>query len=133
MSKIIENIEDVKLLLSKYEWLKDRVIELLDGFYDGHIEEISIENSDDELEISFTTYDYCYGEHLNESYDIVLPIIWLFLDDEELKKAKKEKKEEEEEIKRKQKELNEIFKRRAQEQKDRKEYERLKAKFENRN
>lgn len=131
MSKIIENVEDVKLLISKYEWLKDKVIDMLDDDYDGHIEEISIEISDDDLEISFTTNDYCYGEHFNNYYDEVIPIAWLFLDDEELKKVKKEKKEAEEETRRMQEELNEIFRKQAKEQKEREEYERLKAKYEN--
>lgn len=130
MSKIIENVEDVKLLISKYEWLKDRVIEMLDD-YDGNIEEISIGFSDDDLELSFTTNGYCYGEHFNNYYDEVIPIAWLFLDDEELEKVKKEKKEAEEEARRMQKELNEILKKQAKEQKEREEYERLKAKYEN--
>lgn len=130
MSKIIENVEDVKLIISKYEWLKDRVIDMLDD-YDGYIEEISIEFSDDNLEISFTTNDYCRGEHFNNYYDEVIPIAWLFLDDEELKKVKKEKKEAEEEARRMQEELNEILRKQAKEQKEREEYERLKAKYEN--
>jgi hypothetical protein len=130
MNKIIGNVEDVKLLIDKYERFKDRIFELLRGFYDGCIEEINIEYSDDDLEISFTANIYCRGERFGEDYCIVLPIAWLFLNDEELKEAKKRKKEEEEEKKRKQEELNEIFRKKAQEQEDREEYERLKAKFE---
>ena len=48
----------------------------------------------------------------------------------QMAKAKKEKKEAEEEVRRMQKRLNEIIRKQAQEQKDREEYERLRAKFE---
>lgn len=129
MSKIIKNEEDVKLIISKYEWLKDRVSDLID--YTDKLDEIlSIEFSDDDLTVYFTTYYYCYGECNTEHCNDTFPIAWLFLNDEELEKAKKEKKEAEEEVIRKQKELNEILKKQAQEQKEREEYERLKAKFE---
>jgi hypothetical protein len=131
MSKIIENVEDVKLLISKYEWLKDRVIDLLDDDYDGNIEEINIGVSDDDLEISFETNHYCYGEHFTGYYDEVVPIAWLFLDDEELKKIKKEKKEAEKEARQRAEELKEIWKKQAKEQEERAEYERLKAKYGN--
>jgi len=125
MSKIIENVEDVQLLLSKYEWLKEQAERLISDYHFSEIENIEIDD-DNCMLISYSTYCRGYTDHENES----VPIKWLFLSDEELKKAKEEKKKEEEEIKRKQKELNEIFKKRAQEQKDREEYERLKKKFE---
>ena len=128
MNKIIKNIDDVKLVISKYEWLKNRAIELLD--YYGDIEILSIEHSDNDLEISYMTEECCRGENFTEYHDDVVPIEWLFLDDEELKRAKKEKKEAEEEARRKQEELNEMFRKKAQEHKDREEYERLKKKFE---
>lgn len=126
MSKIIENIDDVKLLINKYEWLKEQAEKLFDDYWFDEIE--MLEWDDDDLTIYYSTF--CRGdvEHCSET----VPIAWLFLSHEELEKAKRKKKEEEKEIKRKQKELNEIFKRRAQEQKDREEYERLKAKYENR-
>jgi predicted Fe-S protein YdhL (DUF1289 family) len=124
MSKIIENIDDVKLLINKYEWLVDQSKRLLDNRWRNEVE--SLKWNDDDLIIYYSTY--CKGCYDHDSE--IVPIAWLFLDDEELEKAKKEKKEAEEEVRRKQKELNEILKKQAQEQKDREEYERLKAKFE---
>jgi hypothetical protein len=124
MSKIIENVEDVKLLINKYEWLVEQSERLFD---DRRFDEVErLEWDDDDLTIYYSTW--CSGEveHLNAT----VPITWLFLDDGELEKAKREKKEAEEEERRMQKELNEMIKKRAQEQKEREEYERLKAKFE---
>jgi predicted Fe-S protein YdhL (DUF1289 family) len=124
MSKIIENIDDVKLLINKYEWLVDQSKRLLDDRWLDEVE--NLEWNDDNLIVHYSTY--CKGCYDHDCENV--PIAWLFLDDEELEKAKKEKKEAEEEVRRKQKELNEILKKQAQEQKDREEYERLKAKFE---
>lgn len=134
MTETIKNINDVKLLISRYELLQYKIIEVIELFYDYdiNIEEIHIEEySDNDLNVSVTTNNYCRGEHWNEYYDIVFPIAWLFLDDEELKKVIKEKKETEEEARRKQEELNEIFRKQVKEQKEREEYERLKTKYEN--
>ena len=127
MSKIIENVEDVKLLINKYEWLIEQSEKLFDDRCFDEVERL--EWDDDDLTIYYSTW--CSGEveHLN----VTVPIAWLFLDDEELEKEKKKKKEAEEEERRMQKELNEMIKKRAQEQKEREEYERLKAKFEARN
>jgi hypothetical protein len=124
MSKIIENVEDVKLLINKYEWLVEQSERLFDDRCFDEVERL--EWDDDDLTIYYSTW--CSGEveHLN----VTVPITWLFLDDGELEKAKREKKEAEEEERRMQKELNEMIKKRAQEQKEREEYERLKAKFE---
>jgi hypothetical protein len=124
MSKIIENVEDVKLLINKYEWLVEQSERLFDDRCFDEVERL--EWNDDDLTIYYSTW--CSGEveHLNAT----VPITWLFLDDGELEKAKREKKEAEEEERRMQKELNEMIKKRAQEQKEREEYERLKAKFE---
>lgn len=129
MSKIIENVDDVKLVISKYEWLKDKALKLIDYSY-GQIEILDIEYSDNDLEISFMIEECCRGENFTDYHDVVVPIEWLFLDDEELKRVKKEKKEVEEEARRRQEELNEMFRKKAQERKDREEYERLKKKFE---
>ena len=121
MSKIVKNIDDVKLLLKKYEWLKDKVLNIVDDIvdYDGNIdeEEVNIELSGDNLEISFTTDQYCYGEHSHNYYTTVFPISWLFLDDEELEKAEKEKEEAEEEAKRKLEEKNEMLRKRNKSEK----------------
>lgn len=124
MSKIIENIDDVKLLINKYEWLIEQSERLFDDRCFDEIERL--EWDDNDLIIYYSTW--CSGEI--EHLKATVPIAWLFLNDEELEKAKKEKEEAEEEIRRKQKELNEILKKQAQEQKDREEYERLKKKFE---
>lgn len=125
MSKIIENIDDVKLLINKYEWLIGQSERLFDDSYVDEVERL--EWYDNDLIIYYSTYWKGEIEHLS----VAVPIEWLFLGDEELKKAKKEKKEEEEEVRRKQEELNEIFRKQAKEQKEREEYERLKAKYEN--
>lgn len=124
MSKIIENVDDVKLLINKYEWLIEQSKRLFDDNCFDEVERLEWEDND--LTIYYSTW--CSGdvEHLK----VTVPISWLFLGDKELEKAKRKKKEEEEEIRRKQKELKEILKNQAQEQKDREEYERLKAKFE---
>jgi len=124
MSKIIENIDDVKLLINKYEWLIEQSERLVDDRWFDEVERL--EWYDNDLTIYYSTY--CFGsiEHTNTS----VPIEWLFLDDDELEKVKKEKKEEEEEIRRKQERLKEIIRKQAQEQKEREEYERLRAKFE---
>lgn len=125
MSKIIENIEDVKLLINKYEWLAEQAERLVDDRWFDEVERL--EWQDDDLLIYYSTYYKGCIEHLNTA----VPIEWLFLDDDdELEKVKKEKKEEEEEIRQRQKKLNDIIRKQAQEQKDREEYERLRAKFE---
>lgn len=129
MSKIIENVDDVKLLISKYEWLKDRVLKLLDYHY-GQIEIQSIGYSNSDLEISFIIEECCRGTNFTEYHDVVVPIEWLFLDDEELERVKKEKKEADEEARRRQEQLNEMFRKKALEHEEREEYERLKKKFE---
>lgn len=123
MSKIIKNIDDVKLIISKYEWLIGQSERLFDEKYFDEIERL--EYCDNDLRVYYSTYYRGDIEHL----DVIVPIEWLFLNDAELEKAKKEKEEEEEEVRRKQKELNEILKKREREQKEREEYERLKAKF----
>jgi hypothetical protein len=125
MSKIIENVDDVKLLINKYEWLKEQSERLFDDECFDEIE--GLEWDDDDLTIYYSTYYKGCIEYL----DVTVPIAWLFLDDEELEKVKKEKKEAEEETRRMQKKLNEILKKQAKEQKEREEYERLKAKYEN--
>lgn len=125
MNKIIENIDDVKLLINKYEWLKDRAIDMID---DNDFDEIqNLEWSDDDLTIYYSTY--CYGCY---EYNITLtvPISWFLLNDEDLKKAKEIRRQEIEEARARQKEINEAFRRQAELQKERKEYERLKVKFE---
>jgi len=121
---MIKDIEDVKLIINKYEGLMAQAERLVDDRWFDEIERLECDDND--LTIYYSTY--CYGE--TEHLDTSVPIKWLFLDDDELEKVKKEKKEEEKEIRRKQEKANKIAREEAQEQKDREEYERLKAKFE---
>ncbi len=124
MSKIIENIDDVKLLINKYEWLMEQSKRL---FHDSWLDEIeSVEWDDDNLIIHYSTY--CKGCYDHDSEAV--PIEWLFLTDEQLKEAQEQKKKCDEESRRRLREVKERFEKMAQEQKDREEYERLKAKFE---
>ena len=120
----IENINDIKLLINNYEFLEEKAGTMITDEQFDEVEKV--EWIDDDLIIYYSTYYKGCIEHLNTS----VPIEWLFLSNDELEKVKKEKKEEEEEIRQEQERLNEIIRKQAQEQKDREEYERLRAKFE---
>ncbi len=124
MSEIIKNIEDVKLVISKYEWLEKQAERLVDDQFFDSVD--SIEFSDDDLDIYYST---CCRGCFDRDF-VSVPISWLFLSDEELSKVKKERKRREEEERQHQKELKEALEKQAQEQKDLIEYERLKKKFE---
>ena len=124
MGAIISNVEDVKLIISKYQWLEKQAERLVD---DQFFDDINyIEFSEDNLNISYSTY--CKG--CSDRDFVSVPIEWLFLSDEELSSAKEERRRQEEEVKQRQKELKEALEKQAQEQKDRIEYKRLKKKFE---
>ena len=125
MSEIIKDIEDVKNIIAKYEWLKEKADKLIiDHQYVDEIDDVNFEA--DKLIISFTRYyKGCY-----ERDEDVVPIEWLFLSDDDLRNAKTKIIDERREIAEEQRRFKEALKLKAQEQKDREEYARLKAKFE---
>lgn len=124
MGAIISNVEDVKLIISKYQWLEKQAERLVDDQFFDDINYIDFDNND--LHINYSTY--CKG--CSDRDFVSVPIEWLFLSDGELSKVKEEKRRQEEEERQRQKELKEALEKQAQEQKDRIEYERLKKKFE---
>jgi len=92
MNKAIQNIDDVKKAIDTYYRLRYEVAKLLDANnYDGTIETIDIDYRNDNLAIVLTTDSDCWGEHFTKNYCFNIPIEWLFLDAEELEKAKREK------------------------------------------
>lgn len=117
--------DDVKMIIAKYERLKEQSSRLiLNKFKFSEVK--SIDYEDDDLIIYYETYSK--GAYYNDEERV--PIEWLFLDDRQLEIAKQNKRLEDLEIREKEKKLNDFLKKQAQEQKDREEYARLKAKFE---
>ena len=124
MDTQIKNIDDVKSIINKYQWLKNKAVNFVD--INNHYDEITnLEIEGDDVIIYYSTYDS--GE--TDYYSKVVPISWFFLNDDELKKAKKEKEEAEKLAEQKLKEKNKLYEKQEQERKEREEYERLKAKF----
>ena len=125
MSEIIKDIEDVKTIIAKYEWLKEKADKLIiDHLYIDEINDVNFEA--DKLVISYTRYyKGCY-----ERDEDVVPIGWLFLSDDDLTNAKIKMIDEKKRIVEEQRRLSEAIRLQAQEKKDREEYARLKAKFE---
>ena len=127
MNNPVETIDEARLIIDKYEWLRDKAFDLVD---DSDLDEVTNlefdENDKDTLIIYYSTFYMGYA-----SFDsISVPIAWLFLSDDKLAEAKKERREAKKEAEQRQKELNEIAAKQEQERKERAEYERLKTKFE---
>lgn len=120
----IENINDVKLLINNYEFLEEKAETMITDEQFDEVEKV--EWIDDYLIIYYSTYYKGCTEHLSTE----VPIEWLFLSNDELEKEIEKKEKKEKAIALKQKKINEIIRKHAQEQKDREEYERLRAKFE---
>lgn len=125
MSEIIKDIEDVKNIIAKYEWLKEQAERLIiDHLYIDEITDVNFEA--DKLVISYTRY--FKGSYERDEDEV--PIEWLFLSDDDLSKAKIKMIDEKKRIMEEQRRLSEAIRLQAQEKKDREEYARLKAKFE---
>lgn len=125
MSEIIKDIEDVKIIIAKYEWLKEKADKLIiDHLYVDEINDVNFEA--DKLVISYTRY---YKGAYERDEDVV-PIGWLFLSDDDLTNAKIKMIDDKKKIVEEQRRLSEAIRLQAQEKKDREEYARLKAKFE---
>lgn len=125
MSEIIKDIEDVKTIIAKYEWLKEKADKLIiDHLYIDEINDVNFEA--DKLVISYTRY-YKGAYEMDED---VVPIGWLFLSDDDLTNAKIKMIDDKKKILEEQRRLSEAIRLQAQEKKDREEYARLKAKFE---
>lgn len=119
--KIVSNVEDVIKLIANYNWLIDNC-KRLTSIQD--IDRVDFEGNNLVIYGS-STYRGCTSYEEDE-----VPIKWIFLNDEELKKAKEEKLDAEKTTKEMEDELNSFLKKQAEEQKDRAEYERLKKKYE---
>lgn len=117
----MNNIKEVKKILSDYEELVEKSKRLIDGNFS--VESVEMANDDDYLLIGY----YCWTWEQTQ-YETV-PISWLFLSDEDLSKAKEEKRREEEERKRRIK----MLENQKHEEEERAEYERLRKKFEGEN
>lgn len=125
MSEIIKDTADVKMIIAKYEWLKEQSDRLIIDH--SYLDEInSIDFDDDKLIISYTRY---YKGSYERDEDSV-PIEWLFLTDEDLSIAKAKMIDEKKRILEEQRRLSEAIRLQAQERKEREEYARLKQKFE---
>ena len=110
----MNNIEEVKKIISDYEEVMEKSRRLVDNF---SVESVEIVG-DDYL---------CIGYFWNWSTEYEeVPISWLFLSDEDLSKAKEEKRREKEELKRRM----EMLENQKREEEERAEYERLRKKFE---
>lgn len=121
---MVHNIEELKALIDDYRAMVKRAEEIAQAW---NFDAESIDYDGDWLDIY--GQEYCMGYYSNEAHSI--PISWMFMDSEQLDKAKEEKAradkiaQQEWEKQKAEQEAAEA------EAKDRAEYERLRAKYGN--